>query len=719
MKASTSTTRGKATARAEDAIEVEDDPQPAKSNKLTASTSGKKKKVYVTGIPCPSSVSALFADMRSFLIYIVRPAKRSATETSIAEEAVSQSVNDAHLDETIQDVDETMSIKEGKKPAKAATKSRKSKAAIATTTATKKGAAKAAKGKAEAAAVAASTTVPDSIVDLASDSEADAPPPPPSPPTKPATKPRKRTTRATSEVASAVAPQGPQEPEKTKNTRSTSSRSRSKKAPQGEEGQTETESIAPSEIGLTTENEREPSEAEPLQNKRSTRSKLAKSTSSAESRSTRANGKKADNQTEVEMMSVSEASEVEKTVAKESKVLTKKASSAKSTKSTRSTSASSRKTTSKPSIEESQSIPLQSDIVPNATEISKATNVVEDTQEGETLPVKKATKKAAAPRQATKSKSTKRSTLAASSTRSTRSGHASDSVVQSESETSYATQTDDETMEETRAEMTRDEPSFLEIMDASTPKAIIKGGVRSEETKMALPAIHHDTASKDQDTQVHHPDVPPRREAQEAQTELKQLPQTETIEPAPTGPQVRPERTVKSLPARRSRGESPVVSLPAPSSIFAEKRANQKSSATSMTSAAQPMPSREALTRGQSALDALLAGPNPTFDSPEKTSNPSQATKPVSRPAPASAPLAPASPAMKQAPRSANVLLDDKTTVKEWLAVLRQQEMDRFDIESRKLLADFDKQTQKKRNEVRSSKISFTMPLFCYILTYH
>lgn len=96
--------------------------------------------------------------------------------------------------------------------------------------------------------------------------------------------------------------------------------------------------------------------------------------------------------------------------------------------------------------------------------------------------------------------------------------------------------------------------------------------------------------------------------------------------------------------------------------------------------------------RGQMALDALLAKSPPTFDSPEK-----QFTSTQTRLLP--------SPQAGDSPDPSALLVPTKglqvhTTLKEWLEMLRTQELERFTTDSRQLLRMFDEHTQRNRDQV-------------------
>lgn len=92
--------------------------------------------------------------------------------------------------------------------------------------------------------------------------------------------------------------------------------------------------------------------------------------------------------------------------------------------------------------------------------------------------------------------------------------------------------------------------------------------------------------------------------------------------------------------------------------------------------------------RGQIALDALLAVSPPTFDSPEK-----QNVLPQTRTVQSSDPGSPKPPISTTSDSSS-------ISVKEWLENLRKKELERFAMESKQLLGVFDAHTQRTRDQV-------------------
>lgn len=594
------------------------------------------------------------------------------------------------------------------KPTKAtSSKSRKSKAASASTA--KKATGRSTKGKI--------VEPPNEIIDIESEDEPVEPPPPIQ--AKPAPKARKRTTRATTDVLTIDDAPPPEPPKKMK----APARSRSKKVDlQHDREKEEEESTVPSDVAPTeNENDTEVSEAEPLQSSRSrskkattSKAKLSKSTSSAGSRTTKAKksatprvARKTDDVVTVEESTDNDNEDVAPSTAEESVV--GKEENGKRRANTRSKALKQQSSISdvemettivQPSDDESVAPAIVSAVPTEAAPPVPEQRAVEPTT---TTSSKTASKKAPSVRKTTRSKTVKK-TSTAPTRHSTRSGNTSDSTAGvTESEASYATQSDDEGITHNFQETVDIDMSRSENVDASTPKAV-QSVMTIHTQKQSHISTTISTSSMQKAVQLqqadsHVPAAQPARELRQPPPEA-QVVSSHTSTHATKSSIPSAERPVKPLPPRKSAGDSTRNLQQVQNNNLSKPLPNGPT--TAPTTGNPGDHKHPQMSRGQSALDALLSAPMPTFDSPDKRSAP---TSSMAEPLPPlRQPLSAVSPTVPQVATPRPTTKDQSSmNVKEWIEMLREREMERFAMESRRVLADFDRQTQKKRDEVCKS----------------
>lgn len=281
--------------------------------------------------------------------------------------------------------------------------------------------------------------------------------------------------------------------------------------------------------------------------------------------------------------------------------------------------------------------------------------------------------------------------------RSVRSNTASEASACSESEAHHAAETDDETPDATAINHTILEDA-TESKDAVTPKANGKSMLKyindAGSVSMTTTSQH---ATQDRDAIIGNVQDPIQQLQQPSRTaDIVVLGPPSTQ--ADAGPSVL--RTVRSLPSRRSGAGSVKGTLPETSASSRDSVIGTSMSDVPIVTARHPVYNRPQIGRGQSALDALLAGPVPNFDSPEKHNSRAETKRPSTTSL--RQPLSALQSMPKQAHGVQTVKEDSNMTVKDWIQSIRHQELDRFALDSHQLLAEFDLQTQRKREQLLS-----------------